>query len=74
MGQVANAVLIDANGSGRYDDFPLKPGQPLKVVEHSQTPRVPTADELARAIVKLSPRVRRRAPLIDPYQPVEEPH
>jgi hypothetical protein len=50
---LANAVLIDADGSGRYDDFPLKPGQPLKVSARPQSPRVPTADELARAIVKL---------------------
>ncbi len=50
---LANAVLIDADGSGRYDDFPLKPGQPLKVAAQPQRPRVPTADELARAIVKL---------------------
>jgi hypothetical protein len=50
----SNAILIDADGSGRYDDFPLKPGQPLSVPPRpAPTPKVPTADELARAIEKL---------------------
>ncbi|MER2563536.1 MAG: CehA/McbA family metallohydrolase [Myxococcaceae bacterium] len=50
----SNAILIDADGSGRYDDFPLKPGQPLKVApKAAPKPKVPTADELGNAIRKL---------------------
>lgn len=51
-----SAILIDADGSGAYDDFPLKPGQPLSVAPPAQTPRqrvVPTARQLNEVIVKL---------------------
>ncbi len=44
--------MIDADGSGAYDDFPLVPGQQLRAPE----PRVlhkPTVNELAHAIQKL---------------------
>ncbi|MBM4777063.1 MAG: hypothetical protein GQE15_05105 [Archangiaceae bacterium] len=50
----SNAILIDADGSGRYDDFPLKPGQPLRVPNvPAPKPKVPTTDELGNAIRKL---------------------
>ncbi len=50
-----SAVLVDADGSGKYDDFPLKPGQPLKVAtpERPRPPKVPTAAELEEAIRRL---------------------
>ncbi len=43
---LTNAILIDADGSGAYDDFPLKPGQPLRAVEPPRRARAPTGDEL----------------------------
>lgn len=47
----SNAILVDADGSGRYDDFPLKPGQPLSVPPaRPRPPKVPTAKELGDAI------------------------
>ena len=51
---IANAILIDADGSGAYDDFPLK-GQPLtaapKPAPRVTGPRrVPTAEEFAKAL------------------------
>ena len=50
----SNAILVDADGSGRYDDFPLKPGQPLRRPPAvPAAPRVPTREELGRALVKL---------------------
>ena len=51
----SNAILIDADGSGKYDDFPLKPGQPLKVARPSEPAPyiVPTERQLAEAIKKL---------------------
>ncbi|MCU0697105.1 MAG: CehA/McbA family metallohydrolase [Myxococcaceae bacterium] len=50
----SNAILVDADGSGRYDDFPLKPGQPLRRAPLvPAAPRVPTREELGRAIIKL---------------------
>jgi len=46
---VANAILVDADGSGAYDDFPLK-GQPLTAAPPPASPpparRVPTEAEL----------------------------
>ncbi|MDX2012391.1 MAG: CehA/McbA family metallohydrolase [Myxococcaceae bacterium] len=50
----SNAILVDADGSGRYDDFPLKPGQPLRRAPPAPpAAKVPTRDELGRAIIKL---------------------
>jgi hypothetical protein len=50
----SNAILVDADGSGRYDDFPLKPGQPLRRAPAApRAPKVPTRDELGKAIIKL---------------------
>lgn len=54
---VTNPVFVDADGSGAYDDFPLKPGQPLSVAQPvSPGPRrVPSTDEFEaflRAILK----------------------
>ncbi len=46
---LTNAILVDADGSGAYDEFPLQPGQPLTVAPVKQprgAPRVPSADEL----------------------------
>jgi len=41
-----NAILIDADGSGAYDDFPLKPVQPLTAAPSPRGPgRPPTAAE-----------------------------
>jgi hypothetical protein len=34
----SNAILIDADGSGAYDDFPLKPGQPLSAAPRQAAP------------------------------------
>lgn len=43
-----NAILIDADGSGAYDQFPLQPGQPLqkRAPVKPAAPHEPTADEL----------------------------
>jgi hypothetical protein len=51
----SSAILVDADGSGAYDDFPLKPGQPLQVARPvvKQPYRVPTEHEFAEAIRKL---------------------
>lgn len=50
---VANAILVDADGSGAYDDFPLK-GQALTVAPKAPAPvgprRVPTVEEFAKAL------------------------
>lgn len=50
----SNAILIDADGSGAYDDFPLKPGQPLSVPPESRGPVVvPTREQFLQAVVDL---------------------
>jgi hypothetical protein len=51
----SNAILIDADGSGAYDDFPLKPGQPLTAVKPAvKKPYiVPTERQFTEAIRKL---------------------
>jgi hypothetical protein len=41
----SNAILVDADGSGRYDDFPLKPGQPLSIPPR-RAPAVTSAPSL----------------------------
>lgn len=50
-----SAILIDADGSGAYDDFPLKPGQPLTVARPQPVPlkRIVTERDLAEAIRKV---------------------
>ncbi len=48
----SNAILIDADGSGKYDEYPLVPGQMLrapKPVEKKQ-PIVPTVEQAEAAI------------------------
>jgi hypothetical protein len=45
----SNAILIDADGSGAYDNFPLKPGQPLNSSPQKKLHK-PTAQELAQAV------------------------
>jgi hypothetical protein len=43
-----NAILVDGDGSGAYDDFPLKPTQPLNVARppvDRGPERVPTSAE-----------------------------
>lgn len=45
---VTNAILVDGDGSGAYDDFPLKPTQPLTaapVVKPAGPRRVPSNTE-----------------------------
>jgi hypothetical protein len=51
----SNAFLVDADGSGAYDDFPLKPGQPLRAAPKSagKALRPPTASELQKAIASI---------------------
>jgi hypothetical protein len=53
---VANAILVDADRSGAYDDFPLK-GQPLTAAPKPPAPvgprRVPTLEEFARALERV---------------------
>ncbi len=51
----SNAILIDADGSGAYDDFPLKPGQPLRAPEKKDNGPVvvPTREQFVDAVVKL---------------------
>lgn len=51
----SNAILIDADGSGAYDDFPLKPGQPLRVSRPTTKgpPTVPSPQDFVRAISSL---------------------
>jgi hypothetical protein len=53
---MSNAILVDADGSGAYDDFPLKPGQPL--TRAPEVPplgprRVPTAAEFEQALRRI---------------------
>lgn len=53
---MSNAILVDADGSGAYDDFPLKPGQGLSrppEVKPLGPRRVPTGAELERALREL---------------------
>ena len=49
----SNAILIDADGSGAYDDFPLKPGQPLRAVLPEPALKPVTERSFAEAIKKL---------------------
>ncbi len=52
----SNAILIDADGSGKYDDFPLKAGQPLTAAVKpvvKPAPIVPTKREFLQAIVNI---------------------
>lgn len=54
---MSNAILVDADGSGAYDDFPLK-GQALSVAPkpapHVSGPRrVPSAAEFAKALERV---------------------
>jgi hypothetical protein len=46
-----NAILVDADGSGKYDDFPLKLQQPLRVPQPVKplVAHVPTVAEFQRA-------------------------
>ena len=46
-----NAILVDADGSGKYDDFPLKLQQPLRVPQpvKALVPHVPNATEFQHA-------------------------
>ncbi len=48
----SNAILIDADGSGAYDDFPLKAGQPLTAAKPVVKPpvKVPTEREFVEAL------------------------
>ena len=50
-----NAILIDADGSGAYDQFPLQPGQPLRKSEpvKKSDPREPTGAEFDAMLRKL---------------------
>ena len=53
---VTNAILVDGDGSGAYDDFPLKPTQPLTAAhaEEDRGPRrVPSNAELEAWLRKL---------------------
>jgi hypothetical protein len=51
----SNAILVDADGSGAYDAFPLSAGQPLSAPPppHVWRPVVPTPAQLERAIWQL---------------------
>ena len=49
----SNAILVDADGSGAYDDFPLKPGQPLRAAPRPVVHRPPTEAELRQALARL---------------------
>ncbi len=51
----SNAVLVDADGSGKYDDFPLKVQRSRHHLAHAQpaAPHRPTAEEFARALVRI---------------------
>ncbi len=46
-----NAILVDADGSGKYDDFPLKLSQPLRLPQPVKpvVSHVPTATEFQAA-------------------------
>jgi hypothetical protein len=53
---VTNAILVDADGSGAYDDFPLKPGQPLRAQParpFGGHPRVPSPEEFEAMLREL---------------------
>lgn len=47
-----NAILIDADGSGAYDNFPLNPGQALSAPKAAvkKAPVVPTAEQFEAAL------------------------
>lgn len=51
----SNAILVDADGSGAYDDFPLRPGQPLRKPRPSldTTPRALSPQEFSAAMLEL---------------------
>lgn len=54
---LTNPILVDADGSGAYDDFPLKPGQPLTaspVTRLKGPPRVPSTEEFEAFLDALS--------------------
>jgi hypothetical protein len=48
----SNAILVDADGSGAYDDYPLNPGQPLSAPPATRPwiPIVPTVAQMEQAI------------------------
>ncbi len=50
-----NAILVDADGSGAYDQFPLNPGQPLSAPKPAPArhPVVPTATQFEAALVQI---------------------
>lgn len=53
---ITNAILVDGDGSGAYDDFPLKPTQPLKVARppvDRGARRVPSSAEFEAWLSKL---------------------
>jgi hypothetical protein len=52
---VSNAILVDADGSGAYDDFPLKPTQPLTAPRQLERGprRVPSAEEVEAVLRRL---------------------
>ncbi len=52
---VSNAILVDADGSGAYDDFPLKPTQPLSAPRQLERGprRVPSAEEVEAVLRRL---------------------
>ncbi len=53
---LTNPIFVDADGSGAYDDFPLKPGQPLtspSIPAAPQPRRVPSAEEVNAMLRKL---------------------
>jgi hypothetical protein len=51
----SNAILVDADGSGAYDNFPLTPGQPLSAPRSQAAwkPVVPTQQQALRALWQL---------------------
>jgi hypothetical protein len=54
----SNPVLVDADGSGAYDDFPLKPGQPLRIARPPPpapprwVPSVEEAEQFLRELLR----------------------
>ena len=49
----SNAILIDGDGSGAYDHFPLVPGQKLSAPPRPRLLVVPNAQQLAQAIQQM---------------------
>jgi hypothetical protein len=47
-----NAILVDGDGRGKYDDFPLKPGQPLRMAAPAKPKARPLSVDDAKKVLR----------------------